>query len=135
MKVYFGIRTEQGCKVFTWDTLSPARPEPLDLALDLWNHSPAGFEWGYGGSGPAQLALAMLRDCTDDDDFAVALHQPVKRALVVALPKQVWSRTELEVLECALCHAQGDEQKRFAARFLALARNRASKARGHHNGD
>jgi len=24
------------------------------------NHSPDGFEWGYGGSGPAQLALAIM---------------------------------------------------------------------------
>lgn len=26
----------------------------------LYNHSPDGFNWGYGGSGPAQLALAIL---------------------------------------------------------------------------
>ena len=25
-------------------------------------HSPTGFSWGYGGSGPADLALAMLVD-------------------------------------------------------------------------
>jgi hypothetical protein len=24
------------------------------------NHSPDGFSWGYGGSGPAQLALAIV---------------------------------------------------------------------------
>jgi len=24
------------------------------------NHSPTGFAWGYGGSGPTQLALAVL---------------------------------------------------------------------------
>lgn len=24
------------------------------------NHSPDGFAWGYGGSGPAQLSLALL---------------------------------------------------------------------------
>ena len=32
----------------------------------LYNHSPTGFEWGYGGSGPAQLALAILFQVTDD---------------------------------------------------------------------
>ena len=32
----------------------------LDLRLDLCNHSPTGFAWGYGGSGPSQLALAIL---------------------------------------------------------------------------
>ncbi|MBT9252140.1 MAG: hypothetical protein KM296_00220 [Brockia lithotrophica] len=25
-------------------------------------HSPTGFEWGYGGSGPADLALSILHD-------------------------------------------------------------------------
>lgn len=25
-------------------------------------HSPDGFEWGYGGSGPSDLALAILAD-------------------------------------------------------------------------
>jgi hypothetical protein len=34
--------------------LSPRRSQ------EVWNHSPDGFEWGYGGSGPAQLALAIL---------------------------------------------------------------------------
>jgi len=40
---------------------------PLNPRLDLWNHSPTGFEWGYGGSGPAQLALALLADHFGDD--------------------------------------------------------------------
>lgn len=26
----------------------------------LVNHSPNGFMWGYGGSGPAQLSLAIM---------------------------------------------------------------------------
>ncbi len=26
----------------------------------VFNHSPDGFNWGYAGSGPAQLALAIL---------------------------------------------------------------------------
>ncbi len=33
---------------------------PLPPRFDVRNHSPSGFEWGYGGSGPAQLALAIL---------------------------------------------------------------------------
>ena len=31
----------------------------------VYNHNPEGFNWGYGGSGPAQLALAILLECTD----------------------------------------------------------------------
>lgn len=128
MKVYFGIRTEQGCKVFSWDTLSPARPEPLDLALHLWNHSPDGFEWGYNGSGPAQLALALLLDCTEDATFAVDLHQRLKEALVVALPKHVWARNAEEILRCAMRVSRTQNERLFAARCLAMVRN-GQKAR------
>jgi hypothetical protein len=35
---------------------------PLEPSLKVRNHSPTGFEFGYGGSGPAQLALAILLD-------------------------------------------------------------------------
>ena len=34
--------------------------EALPVRHDLCNHSPIGFAWGYAGSRPAQLALAML---------------------------------------------------------------------------
>lgn len=53
--------------------------DPLDLAASLrvWNHSPTGFAWGYGGSGPAQLALAILLRYTDEAT-AVRLHQAFK---------------------------------------------------------
>lgn len=62
---------------------------PLDPRLDLWNHSPDGFEWGYAGSGPAQLALAILAH-EYGDDFAVAWHQRFKFAVIAAAPKEGW---------------------------------------------
>ncbi len=34
----------------------------LPKMLELRNHSPTGFNWGYAGSGPCQLALAILAD-------------------------------------------------------------------------
>jgi hypothetical protein len=46
------------------------------------NHSPDGFAWGYGGSGPAQLALAILLEAGVSDDRAVRLHQRFKAAFV-----------------------------------------------------
>jgi hypothetical protein len=30
----------------------------------LRNHSPDGFNWGYAGSGPSQLALAIVLELT-----------------------------------------------------------------------
>ena len=64
---------------------------PLKPRLDLWNHSPSGFEWGYGGSGPAQLALALLADHLDDDDEAVQLHQEFKREVVAKFRRRGWT--------------------------------------------
>lgn len=50
-------------------------------SLRLFNHSPTGFSWGYGGSGPAQLALALLM-CVTSDELAVRYHQLFKWAVV-----------------------------------------------------
>lgn len=54
----------------------------------LWNHSPDGFNWGYEGSGPAQLALALLLDHTHNKDLAVRLHQLFKRDVIARLPQR-----------------------------------------------
>jgi len=47
--------------------------EPLDPkpSQERRNHSPDGFSWGYGGSGPAQLALAIVMKLTGGrtDDY------------------------------------------------------------------
>ena len=51
-------------------------------SLRLANHSPDGFNWGYGGSGPAQLALGILLDHTGDAKRALAHYQPFKSAFV-----------------------------------------------------
>ena len=49
-------------------------------------HSPAGIEWGYHGSGPADLALWILTDRTGDPDWAAAHHQDFKREVVAPIP-------------------------------------------------
>src|SRR3989442_957585 len=54
----------------------------LDPRYDLRRHSPDGFQWGYSGSGPAQLALALLADALADDAIAQALYQEFKREFV-----------------------------------------------------
>lgn len=89
MKTYHGMRMVDGCRVRVIDDveeeLFKGRAYELPLRLDLWKHSPTGFEWGYGGSGPAQLSLALLADATGDDDLAVVYHQPFKWQVVAKL--------------------------------------------------
>lgn len=48
----------------------------------LHNHSPDGFNWGYGGSGPAQLALAIVLKLTGKSDG----YQKFKFAFIGGLP-------------------------------------------------
>ena len=45
------------------------------------NHSPDGFNWGYGGSGPAQLALCVMVTCT----YASLNHQKFKWKYIATL--------------------------------------------------
>ena len=70
----------------------------LPLHLDVVNHSPTGFEWGYQGSGPAQLALAMLLALGVDKERAVLWHQDIKRELVSPLHGDEWEIEGEEVL-------------------------------------
>jgi hypothetical protein len=72
-----------------------------ERSLELANHSPSGFEWGYGGSGPAQLALALLLDYTDDEEVALAEYKTFKTEVVSQLectgPDGCWRLTGREI--------------------------------------
>jgi hypothetical protein len=71
--------------------------EPLDPRNDLVDHSPTGFSWGYGGSGPAQLALAILADLVGDER-ALEDYQELKDNLISVQPQHLPLRvTEEEV--------------------------------------
>lgn len=59
---------------------------PLPPRFDLVRHSPDGFNYGYGGSGPSQLALALLAHATGDDDLALRCYHAFKQELVGRVP-------------------------------------------------
>ena len=107
MKTYRGIRTPERCLVevyigidghFEVDTY-----HELDPRLDLRNHSPTGFEWGYGGSGPAQLALAILADhlnvpkAKEGSWVPFQHYQQFKFDVISKLPKDEWTITSDEI--------------------------------------
>ena len=71
--------------------------EALSPRQDFRAASADGFEWGYGGSGPAQLALALLADHLGDGEPALALHQEFKWAVVASLPRERWTLTSDEI--------------------------------------
>ena len=72
-----------------------------DRSLELANHSPSGFAWGYCGSGPAQFALTILLDYTDDEEVALVEYMAFKTEVVSQLectePDGCWRLTEREI--------------------------------------
>lgn len=73
-----------------WRTLSPR------ASLRLHNKSPDGFEWGYRGSGPAQLALALLLSVAGRK-LADARYQKFKQQFVSRWPKEGWTIFEQDI--------------------------------------
>ena len=64
---------------------------PLAIRRDVVDYS-TSFEWGYFGSGPAQLATALLIDylpmnATNPDDFLFYDMEKIKEKLVGQLPR------------------------------------------------
>lgn len=90
MKTYEG-RREGPRRIVTIDG------KPLNPRFDLRNYSPSGFEWGYGGSGPAQLALAILAEHLGNEGLAEDLHQRFKWAVVATLPHSNWKLISDEI--------------------------------------
>lgn len=71
-------------------------PKPSQKA---YNHSQE-FSWGYSGSGPAQLALALLLDATGNQEKAVKYHQAFKESFVAAWPQHTgWGITKDQILD------------------------------------
>jgi hypothetical protein len=67
-----------------------------DRSLKVRNHSPTGFNWGYGGSGPAQLALAILLEKAPLD-VAKANYQDFKFEYVAKWPFGQGGRFEVPI--------------------------------------
>jgi Family of unknown function (DUF6166) len=75
---------------------------PLPPRLDLVNHSPTGYGVGYGGSGAAQLALAILADHLGKGpsgswEEAQDLYQAFKWRVIAALPHGEWTLTSEDI--------------------------------------
>ena len=94
MRIFHGKRTEAGAAV-TVESKSSTRA--LDARFDLRNHSPSGFEWGYGGSGPAQLALAICCAVVGDKR-GQAVYQQFKDHIICTIQANEWWMDEPAVM-------------------------------------
>jgi Family of unknown function (DUF6166) len=96
MKTYFGIK---GDDLYAVVVEEPGQETySLPWRTEVINHSPTGFCWGYGGSGPSQLALALLIDCLGDVDQAKHYYQPFKSDVIARFSMKCnWRMTEQEI--------------------------------------
>ena len=69
---YAGIRLEDGVEVVK---IVNGRQSPLP---HLVHHSLSGFEWGYGGNGPADLARSIVGDVLGTTTPDPAIYQAFK---------------------------------------------------------
>ncbi len=86
MKVYRAERIDSG-------VLVTVDGQPLDPARHVRDLGADGFEWGYEGTGPAQLSLALLNDLRGPDD-ALKLYRVFMEVVVAELPPEGWVRDE-----------------------------------------
>ena len=100
---YSGSRVEIGegqtqVMAIVWEVGQPRLLDPKP-GQQLHNHSPSGFEWGYSGSGPAQLALSMLLDFTGNEEVALNNYQAFKSQFIASLSQEStwWTITGSEI--------------------------------------
>jgi len=100
MKIYKGIRLnpEQGTASDVEVTVEEKSLSLIISSKPLTHHichSPTGFNWGYGGSGPADLARSILWDYLGEEPTP-ELYQEFKNTFVTGW-KERWQITSTEI--------------------------------------
>jgi Family of unknown function (DUF6166) len=84
-KKYVARRNVQGDAEVCVQDVQTKECKPLDPGYKYIQHSPTGFAWGYLGSGPAQLAFAILLDHFGMPGPAVLHYQDFKHNVIASL--------------------------------------------------
>ncbi len=95
---YWGHRAEGRTFVWVCDEELTGSRTPLDPKFEWRNSSPTGFEWSYRGSGPRQLAHAILAHATGNRELVNLLSWKFMRDFIELLPRPHWIITRDEVL-------------------------------------
>ena len=104
--LFKGYRTRKGA-VVEYSKDAGKSWHTLPLYLNEINHSPTGFEWGYYGSGPSQLAYAILRnlyDCHTAEEY----HVSFKQGVIAAISHNEWVLPSSEVEDWFLINSRGN---------------------------
>lgn len=89
MKLYKGKRSAQGVNV-------TVNNQAIKPRTDLRNFHASGFEWGYEGSGPSQLALAILADHSGPQ-IALQNYRNFMRYILAEIEDDTWTLTSNEI--------------------------------------
>ena len=84
---YAGQREDGRCRVFIVESPENGELKKLRPLPHVVRHSPDGFEWGYGGSGPADLALSLLTHAVGER-LADKHYQTLKREYIATLIRE-----------------------------------------------
>jgi len=96
-KVYSGIRTK-GLRSGVMISVGTSMTDIHGLR-HIVRHSPTGMEWGYAGSGPADLALSILVDVFGRAELADLYYMEFKFEYVAAWLDDEWVVTSNEIDE------------------------------------
>ena len=112
-RIYYGFRNGAEIVIGVL-TVGPGGGPPVSIEelTHYPSHSPTGFEWGYQGSGPADLAFSILahyfkeeyevvnytRQAVDPAKVrALEIYVPFKNLIIANLPANEWALTETAV--------------------------------------
>lgn len=95
MKIYSGIRLRTGVEVTVLEQFEDKKYIPIERLKHRIYHSPTGFEWGYLGSVPSDLARSILWDHLGEEPTRV-LYMDFKEKFVSGW-KDEWEITSEEI--------------------------------------
>lgn len=95
VKLYRGIRVMPGYKAMLYvDNVMLDINPSKQIVYDYGADSP---EWGYFGSGPSQVAAAILYDMTGDATISKKYHQEFKREYIANFDQNGFILLETQV--------------------------------------
>lgn len=104
-----GVRKADDCVVYVTDMKGRILGE-LDPRFDIANKSPTGFEWGYLGSGPTQLAIAMC--CAvlgDEKESDPNVYLEFRNHVIARIKSDTWSLLGEDVRQTHLFKGEAHE--------------------------
>lgn len=105
-----GIHDSNSCRV--WVDGKELTPEE---SFRYRRHSPDGFNWGYGGSGPAQTALAICLEIFKNPTIAQAVYQNFKFSFVGKWPQGENFQVQINLADFILDNREALKEVNFMA--------------------